>query len=51
MMPWDLLPLIPIVRGSGATITTWSGGDPVNGDSAVAAAPEIHEQVIEILNS
>ena len=50
MHPWDLLPLIPIVRGAGGVISAWDGGDPVESDSCVAAAPTIHEQVIERLN-
>jgi histidinol phosphatase-like enzyme (inositol monophosphatase family) len=50
MAPWDILPVIPVARGAGAKITTFSGGDPVVGTSAVTAHPSIHEQVIKILN-
>lgn len=50
MMPWDYLALIPVVRGAGGAITSWEGGDPVTGNSIIAAAPEIHAQVVEILN-
>jgi myo-inositol-1(or 4)-monophosphatase len=48
MNPWDLLPLIPVIRGAGGQITSWSGGDAV--DSAVAAAPGLHPEVISILS-
>ncbi len=50
MAPWDVLPVIPVVRGAGAKITTFSGGDPVIGTSAVSAHPLIHAEVMSILN-
>ncbi len=50
MAPWDILPLIPIIRGAGGVITTWTGDDPVSGDSCVAAGAVLHRQVLEILN-
>jgi len=49
MNQWDLIPLIPIIRGAGGVITDWHGGDPVTGTSIVAAGPDLHSQVIEIL--
>ncbi len=52
MAPWDLLPLIPVVRGAGGVITTWQGTDPVKDPtSAVAAGPDIHDAVIGLLNA
>lgn len=50
MNRWDLVPLVPIIRGAGGVITTWSGGDPATGDSCVAAGPRLHSIVIEGLN-
>jgi len=50
MNPWDLIPLVPVIRGAGGVITTWEGDDPMRGDSAVASVPAIHGQVLEILN-
>lgn len=49
--PWDVLPVIPVIRGAGGVITTWQGGDPATGNSAVAASKALHAQVIEILNA
>jgi histidinol phosphatase-like enzyme (inositol monophosphatase family) len=49
MNQWDLIPLIPIIRGAGGVITDWHGGDPVNGNSIVAAGPDLHPQVLEML--
>lgn len=50
MNKWDSMPLIPIIRGAGGVITDWHGDDPVLGTSIVAAAPELHAEVISILN-
>ncbi|MBK9097547.1 MAG: histidinol-phosphatase [bacterium] len=50
MSPWDLLPLIPIIKGAGGVITDYQGKDPVEGKSAVAASSQIHSKVISILN-
>ena len=51
MSPWDLLPLIPIIKGAGGTITDYRGDDPINGKSAVASNSIIHSKVISILNN
>lgn len=50
MKPWDLMALIPVVRGAGGVITTWDGGDALEGDSIVAANRFIHGRVLEALN-
>lgn len=50
MSPWDLMPLIPIIRGAGGEISSWSGGDPVTATSAVAASAALHPRVVGILN-
>ncbi|AHF91846.1 inositol monophosphatase [Opitutaceae bacterium TAV5] len=49
MNPWDIAALIPIVRGAGGVITDWHGGDPVRGESILAAGPELHAQVVAAL--
>ena len=51
MNPWDLMALIPIIRGSGAMISDWEGGDPARGSSIVAANSDLHADVIRILNA
>ncbi len=47
---WDLMALIPIVKGSGGIITDYHGGNPVKGNSIIATSPKLHKQVIDILN-
>ena len=50
MSLWDLMALIPVVRGSGGIITDYQGNDPVKGTSIIAASPAIHSEVIKALN-
>jgi len=51
MSPWDLLPLIPIIKGAGGVITDYQGNDPIIGKSAIASSPQIHPEVISLLNN
>jgi myo-inositol-1(or 4)-monophosphatase len=51
MSPWDIMALVPIIRGSGATITDWKGSNPATGDSIVAASSNLHGRVLEILKA
>lgn len=50
MNPWDILPLIPVIRGAGGVITGWEGQDPVGADSCLAAPPTLHKLALAILN-
>jgi len=50
MNPWDLMALIPVIRGAGGKITDYYGGDPVKGESIIATAGQLHDEVIKILN-
>jgi histidinol phosphatase-like enzyme (inositol monophosphatase family) len=50
MSAWDLLALIPIIKGAGGIITDYNGNDPLCGNSIVAAAKNLHTEVIKILN-
>jgi myo-inositol-1(or 4)-monophosphatase len=47
---WDTMALIPVIKGAGGIITDYQGNDPVKGNSIIAASPDIHKKVIEILN-
>ncbi len=49
LSPWDLLPLIPVLRGAGAVITDWQGQPAESGNSAVACNPQLHRQVLPYL--
>lgn len=51
MSVWDLMALIPVVRGAGGRITDWEGNDAVSGTSAIASAGAIHDEVLRLLNA
>jgi myo-inositol-1(or 4)-monophosphatase len=51
MNPWDVLPIVPVIRGAGGIVTDWQGNDPVHGTSSVAAPPLLHTEVIACLNA
>jgi histidinol phosphatase-like enzyme (inositol monophosphatase family) len=51
MSPWDLLPLIPIIRGAGGIISGIRGETAESAHSAVAAAHVIQQDVVKILSS
>jgi len=50
MSAWDIMALIPIIKGAGGEITDYHGKDPLKGSSIVAASPVLHQQIIKILN-
>ena len=47
--PWDLIPVIPILRGAGAVVTDWKGGDARQSGNVLAAAPQLHAEVLRRL--
>ncbi len=47
---WDLMALIPIIKGAGGVISDYNGNDPVKGNSIIASSNKIHKQVIELLS-
>lgn len=49
LSPWDLLPLIPIIRGAGGVITDIYGNEAEQGTSAVVANPVLHPEVMKRL--
>jgi len=49
MNVWDLMALIPIIRGACGKITDYYGNDPCKGNNIIATAGKIHREVIEIL--
>jgi histidinol-phosphatase len=51
MSVWDTMALIPIIKGAGGIITDYQGGNPVEGNSIIAATPNIHLEVVKILNN
>ena len=52
MNPWDLQPIVPIIRGAGGIITDWKGGsaDGLAASSGIAAMPGLHAEIVRSLN-
>lgn len=50
MNKWDLAALIPVINGAGGKITDYYGNDPMKGNSIVATAGLLHDEVIKIIN-
>ena len=59
MAAWDILPIVPCLRGAGAQISCWDGSPMLDFEpshleskpySCVASAPALHERVLELLN-
>jgi len=46
---WDVLPLVPIIRGAGGVITDWSGGEVGDQKSCIAASPRLHRAALDLL--
>ncbi|HVU38942.1 MAG TPA: inositol monophosphatase family protein [Opitutales bacterium] len=46
---WDVLPLVPIIRGAGGVITDWGGGEVGSGKSCLAASPRLHRLALDLL--
>lgn len=48
---YDIAALIPIIEGAGGMVTTWDGGNAIDGGSIVASGdPSLHEAVLKLLN-
>jgi myo-inositol-1(or 4)-monophosphatase len=48
--PYDIVALVPIIRGAGGVVTTWKGEDASSGGAIVAAGdPRLHEAALEML--
>lgn len=47
---WDILPIIPIIRGANGCIFDYHGGNPIEATGVVAAPPNLMSDIIQILN-
>ncbi|MGI9381151.1 MAG: histidinol-phosphatase [Methyloligellaceae bacterium] len=48
----DIVAIIPIVEAAGGKITDWKGGKVIDGGQVLATGdPELHQQVLELINS
>jgi myo-inositol-1(or 4)-monophosphatase len=50
LMPYDILPLVPIIEGAGGVVTDLAGRTPLAGGTVIAAAnAELHAAALEIM--
>ena len=52
LKPFDILPLIPIIKNSGAIITTWNNNKAENAGNILATSNKIlHNKIIRLLKT
>ena len=51
MSPWDIMAVVPIIRGAGGEVSDYQGNAPEKGKSLVAATRTLHQTVIRMLGS
>jgi myo-inositol-1(or 4)-monophosphatase len=52
MEPYDIAPLIPIMRGAGGSLSTWDRGNPAKGGNVIAASGEaLLEQALRLIHA
>lgn len=50
LKPFDIAPLIPIIRAAGGVVTTWDGGDASKGGRVIASGdPALHDAALKRL--
>jgi myo-inositol-1(or 4)-monophosphatase len=50
LKPFDIVPLIPMLEGSGCVVTDWQGERPMSGGDVIAAAtPELHAAALRVV--
>lgn len=51
LQPWDILPLVPIVKGAGGIVTNWQDENDLSaGEVIVSANAELHQQILAVWN-
>ena len=49
LSPWDILPLMPVLKAAGLKCTSLNGGDPVKEAHMICAEPSLHSEALELL--
>jgi len=49
--PWDVSPMVPILREAGGRFTDWRGNETIHSEDGFAANGALHAQVLDILRS
>ena len=52
MEPYDIAPLLPIIRGAGGVASTWDRGNPAMGGNVItASSPELLEEALAVIHA
>ena len=52
MEPYDIAPLIPIIRGAGGVVSTWERGDPARGGNVISASTQgLMDEVLSLIQA
>jgi myo-inositol-1(or 4)-monophosphatase len=52
MEPYDIAPLLPIVRGAGGVASTWDRGNPASGGNVMtASSQELLEEALAVIHA
>ena len=52
LKPFDIVPLIPIIKSAGGIVTTWNNGSAVKGGNILATSnKKLHKKILKILKS
>src|SRR5690606_14148772 len=52
LKPFDIVPLVPVIEGSGGVVSSWDGGPVLEGGRVVAAATKtLHAAAISALQN
>jgi myo-inositol-1(or 4)-monophosphatase len=50
LMPYDIIPMIPIIEGAGGVVTDLNGDPPMHGGTVIMAAnPALHAAALELM--
>ena len=50
LKPYDILPLIPIIKNSGAVVTNWKNEPAENGGNIIASSNKaLHKKILRLL--
>jgi myo-inositol-1(or 4)-monophosphatase len=50
LMPYDIIPMIPIIEGAGGVVTNLQGQPPMEGGTVIMAAnPALHAAALELM--
>jgi len=51
LKPFDIVALIPVIEGAGGTVTSWTGGSPLEGGRILASGDaRLHDQALTLLS-